>query len=687
MNFLFPSFLWGLLAVTIPIAIHLFNLRKAKKIYFSNVEFLKSVEIQTSSFRRLKHLLVLTTRVLMLICLVIAFAQPFIPSQNESGFTVNGVTSLYLDNSFSMQNEKDNVRYLDVAVNRLNEVLGLLKNSGHIQLLTNRFSSEEQSFESSDRIMDRLTTIEVSPTSRTLNQVLRRQQKALGGASERSEKQLFWVSDFQKSTVGDLSEIRPDSTEKLFVVPVQAKTEKNLYVDSVWLNTPFLRELQNNILHVKVRNSGVNAVNNQVIKLYIGGTQISSASVNIEGNGSETASFNFSVKGQGVQKGQITFDDFPITFDNDYYFVLDASPKIKITHLVDNQVVNGFVGNVFGNDSIFQVTRVNVRNLDLGLLKEADLIVMEGVEKPLENIGSSLQNFVSDGGSVLIIPPTKPDLTQYNNWLNASGLQFSASDTKGTLLSLQVPDRRIPFFSDVFEVSVQSDKSVDMPSVLPIWRWSRVGIPLLFTKDDIPYLSRVTQGKGQLLVLGSPLQSDYGNFAQHALFVPVMYKIASMSIKGSQLAYTFNDQAIELEMDRGESSSQVFKLRKGEMEMIPVQRRSGSKLTIEIPGEEQLADGRVLQPGFYEVVSDAKVEHIIAVNYNKAESELNYYSPEDLREQWQGLANVHVFDTVEDTDFLRGFEKQHLGISLWKYFIIAALFFLLAEIVLIRFVK
>jgi hypothetical protein len=42
MQFLFPTFLWSLLAVGVPIAIHLFNFRRTRRVYFSNVSLLKT---------------------------------------------------------------------------------------------------------------------------------------------------------------------------------------------------------------------------------------------------------------------------------------------------------------------------------------------------------------------------------------------------------------------------------------------------------------------------------------------------------------------------------------------------------------------------------------------------------------------------------------------------------------------
>ena len=83
MKFAYPEFLYALFAIAIPIIIHLFNFRKFKKIYFSNVEFLKEVQQETQAKSKLKHLLILLSTILAIAFLVFAFAQPFVPSSKN----------------------------------------------------------------------------------------------------------------------------------------------------------------------------------------------------------------------------------------------------------------------------------------------------------------------------------------------------------------------------------------------------------------------------------------------------------------------------------------------------------------------------------------------------------------------------------------------------------------------------
>src|SRR5258705_2612586 len=112
MSFVYPSFLWALSALAVPVIIHLFNFRKTTKIYFSNTRFLKQVKEETTQKRRLKQYLVLASRLLFISFLVVAFAQPFIPANDQMTTRKNIV--IYLDNSDSISGQvEDKVMCLD----------------------------------------------------------------------------------------------------------------------------------------------------------------------------------------------------------------------------------------------------------------------------------------------------------------------------------------------------------------------------------------------------------------------------------------------------------------------------------------------------------------------------------------------------------------------------------------------
>ena len=83
MQFVFPWFLLALFALAIPVIIHLFYFRKFKKVYFSDIRFLKQVQEEKSTIEKLKKRLILASRLLALFFLILAFVQPFIGNNKK----------------------------------------------------------------------------------------------------------------------------------------------------------------------------------------------------------------------------------------------------------------------------------------------------------------------------------------------------------------------------------------------------------------------------------------------------------------------------------------------------------------------------------------------------------------------------------------------------------------------------
>src|SRR5687768_6356730 len=100
MKFVHPEILYALSALSIPIIVHLFNFRRFKKVLFSNVEFLKEIKLETQSKSKIKHLLILLSRMIAMACIILAFAQPYIPAGNSTTRPGDRAISIYLDNSF-----------------------------------------------------------------------------------------------------------------------------------------------------------------------------------------------------------------------------------------------------------------------------------------------------------------------------------------------------------------------------------------------------------------------------------------------------------------------------------------------------------------------------------------------------------------------------------------------------------
>src|SRR5690606_17397838 len=279
MNLLFPQFLYGLLAIAIPIIVHLFNFRRTKKVYFSNNRFLQDIKESNSSRLRLKHLLVLISRILFIIFLVLAFAQPYISSENN--YVPGGHVKIYIDNSFSMSNQTgDDIPAIDQAVVFTESIISQYPGSTRFQLFTNEFDVSSESVKSFESFRDALTEVSLTPVSRSFSEIIGRMR---GNSTQESELKTdyYLISDFQRSTFQNLSEAILDTASTYATIPLKFLNNHNLFIDSVYLGNPFLLKDNANELVISVRNTGAEAVEDVILKLTLNGVQVASAAISI----------------------------------------------------------------------------------------------------------------------------------------------------------------------------------------------------------------------------------------------------------------------------------------------------------------------------------------------------------------------------------------------------------------------
>src|SRR5512145_962818 len=101
--FLYPAFLVGLLAASLPILIHLLNRRRLQRIQFPAVRFIVLSQKRISRSYRLRHWLLLALRTLAIVLLVLLLANPIF--QTGAGLFAGGgpiALVVLLDNSLSM---------------------------------------------------------------------------------------------------------------------------------------------------------------------------------------------------------------------------------------------------------------------------------------------------------------------------------------------------------------------------------------------------------------------------------------------------------------------------------------------------------------------------------------------------------------------------------------------------------
>lgn len=657
MSFVYPSFLWALSVLSIPIIIHLFNFRRTTKIFFSNTRLLKQVKEETTQKRRLKQYLVLASRLLFLLFLVMAFAQPFLPATEQ--LSAGNSKVIYLDNTYSMTLPiEDKLRAFDAAVSFVREITEVFPQDMRYKLLTNDFAPFSNSYKTKAEIQDLLTQMRLSPVARTAGEIRNR----LGDLHDET----FWISDFQKSTWGT-NEAVFDSSRQWHLIPVAAGGTSNVFVDSLYLDNPFMVRGEKNTIRVTLRNQGPRRIEGLVVRLALNGLQAATASANLEPNSNSNIAFDVSTGLQGLNSGVISFNDFPAAFDNEFFFTLNFSRTIRVMEIKPDRGPT-YIEKVFGNPQLFQFRSFQSSNVDYSQVSGSDLLVLNGVNSLDAALGATLASYRNTGGTILLIPGTQPNVNSYSSMLGLPPIRLLPGETRE---ELDRPDYGHPLFENIFE---ERTTQMAMPAASRKLDWGQDRTAVLRFRDGSPYLSQF----GKLFVLASPLVKEATDFYNHALFVPVMYRIAATGVRNeSRLYYFLADNIVTILADSlyGEEPVRLA----GDQEIIPPQRKDIDKVVMEMPKF-------TMNAGFYQVLFRRDTLDRIAFNLSREESFLECFSPEELQQRF-GSRHVSVFLSKSPSSFADDIKDRYLGTPLWKHALVLALLFLLAEVLLIRFLK
>ena len=671
MNFLYPGFLFALLAVLIPVIIHLFNFRKFKRVYFSNVSFLKEVKEQNSSRERLKNLLILASRILAIVFLVLAFARPFISSNAETNKSNGNIVSIYLDNSYSMDAVNKEGSLLDEAKRRAKEIVKTYQLNDRFQLLTNVFEGKHQRLLNADEFLQAIEDVRISPASRNLQQVVNRQQGVFTGVSNRFA---YVISDFQQNFAGKES-IKKDPQTRLALVKLSANELPNISVDSVWFVSPVHQPNTSEKIVVRLKNFGNEDAKNVPLKLSINNQQKAIGSINVAAGAIAIDTLSYSGLALGWQKGMLSIKDFPLTFDDDLNFSFNVNANQQILS-INGDKVGKYVEALFNADSYFKLTSVSENNINYSSLSNYSLIVLNGLSQPSTGLAQELKTYVTNGGSVVVFPSTTVDMNTYSSFLTALNLPAA-----NNMISVQTKVAQIelkhPLFKDVFETL---PKNLDLPTVNRYFTYaenSRASKEnLLILPAGKSFLARYAISTGQVFLTATGLDEQDGNLSKHPLFVPLMYKIAFESAKDQPLFYTISkDNVITLPTVKL-GANQSLKLLGDGFEVIPDVSHQNGKTLLYVADQIQKA-------GFYAVKKADSTLAVVAFNDDRTESNMKYDTQTDLEDRF-GTQKIHFID-VKKENISSAIAEKNNGTELWKLCLILSLVFIAIEILLVRF--
>jgi len=679
MAFLQPAFLWALFALAIPVLIHLFQLRRFKRIDFPNVRFLAEITQQTRARKKIQHWLVLLARLLALACLVLAFAQPYLPSANGAVKAGQRAVSIYVDDSYSMDGRNAQGRLLDQARKGAQDAIMAYSATDRFQLLSGQFGGKQQLLLGRDEALDAAAQVEVAPYSRATSKALARQREALA-SSEAPVKRAVLFTDLQRTTT-DVENWTNDTLVPTTIVPLSASAPDNLSIDSAWFEIPVRRALQDEVLHVRIRNYGDQQLVNVPLRLDIDGRQRAVATFSVEGGATVDTTLKFLGDSPGDHWGVVRISDQPVVFDDQLFIAFHVSEKLRVM-LVSGGDADGdkAIGSVFGNDSVHLFSTQPYRAIDLSKLKEQDLVVLNALPDMPSGLSRALVDFVLAGGSIAVFPPSKGEPAGYAGLFNELGAGAPTRMDTGAVRVDRI-DLEEPFYRAIFQTM---PRNVELPVVRERWRI----IPaagsdvLLRLQDGSPYLARSKRGLGSVYFLASPLAEQSSSLTRHSLFATSLLRMAELSRPMGALYYKIGDEAsIPFESSAITTDAPPHLKGPNAMDLVPEVRRTPA-------GTSLLLHDQDLPDGPYFITNGADTVQSVALNSARRESDLAAYTSDELRTLLtdRGLTSFAVVEATGD-DIAMRLNSLDQGTKLWKWFILLALLFLIAEVFLIRYLK
>ena len=272
--------------------------------------------------------------------------------------------SIYIDNSFIMNAENENGQLLSIAKDKARIITESYKSTDDFNILTNDLKGKHQRIINKKLILDEIDEEESSPKLNLISDIINKQQNILN-SSNAKEKTIYIISDFQEIT-SNINDLELDSNINIRLLPLSRNEMSNIYIDSCWLNTPNPIVGEEINLKARLKNIGqkktdfsINlSINNQ--PKAIANTDISNEKI---------IDFYFVCDSIGWKEGKITLTDFPIQYDNDFYFSFEIKDDILVQSLYQEQE-NKSLNKLFNKDenikySTQKISQINYDNLML----------------------------------------------------------------------------------------------------------------------------------------------------------------------------------------------------------------------------------------------------------------------------------------------------------------------------------
>ncbi|MEX0720632.1 MAG: BatA domain-containing protein [Balneolaceae bacterium] len=687
MSFLNPLFLFALIAVGLPLLIHLLNLRKPQKIAFSTLAFFQELKNTTIKRIRIKKYLLLFLRLAAIICLALVLARPFLPPGLSGGGNSQApaLNAILLDNSISMSRIGNEGPLFDYAKKIIGEIEQASKEDDRFVLQVTNGEAESSSILNHANLQKILSDLEITPSGNFSANRLTALVEMLEEAPY-SNKKIFIVSDGQSSQFSQLQELDDENIVFTFIdvgeVPVQNTMVENISTSTnmIGTNIPFT-------MNVDVVNRGEVQAVNQFVSLQFEGESAGQYSLSLQPGESKTFTFEVNPSKTGSSKGQIFIEGDDFQADNEYYFTVQIPETRKILWIKGREQAGNLISYTGAmlqaageNDAQLSYDEASPDILETVNLTDYDAVILDGVEEIPEYTFQPLQRFVQEGNGLVFFPSEVGNLNNYNNFLS----QFNAGRFAGiqgeysSFNSIASADELLedhPAFSGLFDREADEQVRFTRPNIYYYLKLnpnnSGTGFDLLSLNNGDVLIHEKRFGQGNLLISAIGNDPGWSNFPVKPLFAPFYYRMmlfAASSDEGGFLNHQLGNQFSWT----GNIDAENAVIRTDDEEIKPTVNVVSSGIQITYSAQEW-------QPGWI-TISDGNREVILSANLVREESMFTETSENELQSLLRGTKIAMVDAARLDEEELQNkILSSGFGREIWNWFMLAGLLFLIAE--------
>jgi len=676
MSFLNTIFLWGLAAATIPVIIHLIKRNKAKRTPFAAMRFLDIEPNKRVRSQSLKQLLLLVMRILAIALLILAFARPFLVNRLATPFlgAESKAAVILIDNSYSMM-AGDKFK---LAVEKTSGILRSFQQRDEATVIQFARQSQIVAQAKSDfqALADQLPgKLNISNESTEYLQALQTAESILL-ASARSSKDIYLISDFQKSAWETINpHWRVHSRVNVNFVVADHNDQQNSAIREVLISRQTKKKGRVDIT-ANIVNYGKESQTG-LVSLRLKSTQKSTQTITIPPAKNRLVQFKDVNLPPGAIHGAIEIKGKGdiVDADNIYHFVIEETMKPKIL------AINGEPRADIAQDELFFVAQAinlpNAKKFTLVEAKSKDLpnhsfnayraIILANVKEIPRRQVERLEHYVRNGGGLLLTMGDQVNISIFNTlFQNLSPAQINNPAFKNisaeNSLIIAESDFKHPIFRPFSEPG-QGDLGVaQFLQYMHVTPNDDESVIARFD-DESPAILERRVGEGKVVLWTSTLDNEWNDLPIKAMYLPLLYQtlnyiaaqqkgqqafLVGSSIKTSSLQTASND--------------------------IVIQTPSGKSFPIKSPFFEETNE-----IGVYQIHSKrgSSPPRYFAVNVNSAESDLTPLTPKALQAQMENISkNPTQAASIYSGELVANQEKAQ---KLWRFAIILVIFLLFGE--------